>query len=147
MEEIMATPKNELEKAVRGSNIQNIATFDVTTEEGFAKAFNAGIAGDEKVEDHIGEQVVITGIVVERVETENEQTGELEYMPHVVFFTEDGTSYEGFSNGLYSSASRLLNALHNAGRVLDEEHPIRIEFAERKARLGRMHYFKIVPAA
>lgn len=124
--------------------IHMITTFDTTTDEGEAKAFNASMGGDEKVDDHIGETIDLVDYLVEPVETVDENTGEVTMMPHVVLFATDGTSYEGFSKGLYTSVQRLAAMRDNSGRVINADNPVKIEFAQRRARLGRMNYFKRV---
>lgn len=138
-EEIVATVP-----ATSKSAIQAATTIDLSTREGIAKAFNAGIAGDHKVEDCIGQQVAIVDFYVEAVDTVDEKTGEPTQMPHVVLFADNGETYEAFSVGMYSSVRRLAQMMDSNGLVIDYEHPLTIEFAERKARMGKMYYFKIV---
>lgn len=122
----------------------NAATsLDMSTDEGFAKAFNATMAGDHKVEDCIGDTITLVDFYVEACDTVNEQTGEVEKMPHVVLIAEDGQTYEAFSVGMYTATSRLMTALEASGRDLHTA-PIQIEFCERKAKRGKMFYFKIV---
>lgn len=132
------------ELATRSNMPINAATtLDMTTIEGLAKGFNATMAGDHKVEECIGEQIRLVDFYVEAVDTVNEQTGELEKMPHVVLFSDDGETYEAFSVGMYTATSRLATALESSGFDL-HANPVTIEFCERKAKRGKMFYFKIV---
>ena len=144
MSEIIAANNTALNAATSINKFNTIASFDVTTTEGMAKAFNAGMGADHKVEDCIGEQIQLVGFFIEVVDTENDTTGEPEQMPHVVLFADDGQTYEAFSVGMYSSTERLARMIAANDLVLDEDNPITIEFKARKAKLGRMYCFAIV---
>ena len=126
------------------NKFNTIASFDVSTTEGMAKAFNAGMGADHKVEYCIGEQIQLVGFFIEVVDTVNDTTGEPEQMPHVVLFADDGQTYEAFSVGMYSSTERLARMIAANDLVLDENNPITIEFKARKAKLGHMYCFAIV---
>lgn len=144
MSEIIAANNTALNAATSINKFNTIASFDVTTTEGMAKAFNAGMGADHKVEDCIGEQIQLVGFFIEVVDTVNDTTGEPEQMPHVVLFADDGQTYEAFSVGMYSSTERLARMIAANNLVLDENNPITIEFKARKAKLGRMYCFAIV---
>lgn len=144
MSEIIAANNTALNAATSINKFNTIASFDVTTTEGMAKAFNAGMGADHKVEDCIGEQIQLVGFFIEVVDTVNDTTGEPEQMPHVVLFADDGQTYEAFSVGMYSSTERLARMIAANDLVLDESNPITIEFKARKAKLGRMYCFAIV---
>lgn len=144
MSEIIAANNTALNAATSINKFNTIASFDVTTTEGMAKAFNAGMGADHKVEDCIGEQIQLVGFFIEVVDTVNDTTGEPEQMPHVVLFADDGQTYEAFSVGMYSSTERLARMIAANDLVLDENNPITIEFKARKAKLGRMYCFAIV---
>ena len=144
MSEIIAANNTALNAATSINKFNTIASFDVTTTEGMAKAFNAGMGADHKVEDCIGEQIQLVGFFIEVVDTVNDTTGEPEQMPHVVLFADDGQTYEAFSVGMYSSTERLARMIAANDLVLDEDNPITIEFKARKAKLGRMYCFAIV---
>lgn len=117
-----------------------VASFDLSTDEGQAKAYNAGIAADEKIADHIGETVNMVGYYVESISVVDDLTGEVTARPHCVIWADDGKTYEGQSKGLVSSLQRM-----SAVRpVVDDDNPVKVEFAERKARLGRMHVLRMV---
>ena len=144
MSEIIAANNTALNAATSINKFNTIASFDVSTTEGMAKAFNAGMGADHKVEDCIGEQIQLVGFFIEVVDTVNDTTGEPEQMPHVVLFADDGQTYEAFSVGMYSSTERLARMIAANDLVLDEDNPITIEFKARKAKLGRMYCFAIV---
>lgn len=144
MSEIIAANNTALNAATSINKFNTIASFDVTTTEGMAKAFNAGMGADHKIEDCIGEQIQLVGFFIEVVDTVNDTTGEPEQMPHVVLFADDGQTYEAFSVGMYSSTERLARMIAANDLVLDENNPITIEFKARKAKLGRMYCFAIV---
>ena len=142
--EITTANNTALNAASSINKFNTIASFDVSTTEGMAKAFNAGMGADHKVEDCIGEQIQLVGFFIEVVDTVNDTTGEPEQMPHVVLFADDGQTYEAFSVGMYSSTERLARMIAANDLVLDESNPISIEFKARKAKLGRMYCFAIV---
>lgn len=144
MNDITIANNTALNAVATVNKFNTIASFDTTTTEGMAKAFNAGMGADHKVEDSIGEQIELVGFFIEVVDTVNDTTGEPEQMPHVVLFAADGQTYEAFSVGVYSSTERLARMIAANDLVLDEEHPITIEFKARKAKLGRMFCFAIV---
>ena len=145
MSEIIAANNTALNAATSINKFNTIASFDVTTTEGMAKAFNAGMGADHKVEDCIGEQIQLVGFFIEVVDTVNDVTDEPEQMPHIVLFADDGQTYEAFSVGMYSSTERLARMIAANDLVLDENNPVTIEFKARKAKLGRMYCFAIVP--
>lgn len=144
MNDITIANNTAINAASAVNKFNTIASFDVSTTEGMAKAFNAGMGADHKVEDCIGEQVELVGFFIEVVDTVNDTTGEPEQMPHVVLFGADGQTYEAFSVGMYSSTERLARMIAANDLILDENHPIMIEFKARKAKLGRMYCFAIV---
>lgn len=117
-----------------------VCSFDTTTDEGRAKAYNATIAADRKVEDNIGEGIAMKDFLIEQIVVLNEETGELEPRLHSVIFAADGKSYESQSKGIASSLRSLDGLYHFDQR----EQPLDIEFGERKARLGKMFYIKVV---
>ena len=143
MSEIIAANNTALNAATSINKFNTIASFDVTTTEGMAKAFNAGMGADHKVEDCIGEQIQLVGFFIEVVDTVNDTTGEPEQMPHVVLFADDGQTYEAFSVGMYSSTERLARMIAANDLVLDENNPITIEFKARQAKVGRTYCFAI----
>lgn len=128
---------------VKGADIQAAASFDIMTDEGMKLAYNAGLAADKKVDDCIGQTVQMVGYYIEPVDTVDEKTGEYAVMPHVVLFAADGSTYEGFSQGLYSSVKRLAALCAAAHKEIDAEHPLAVTFETRKAKLGRMFYLKL----
>lgn len=123
--------------------IYTIASFDITTLEGMAKAHNASLAADERVDDHIGDEINMAGYYIESREYVNEQTGEVEVAPHVIVFDDKGITYEGSSKGLFISLESIQNMCDANGRVISEENPLPIVFTEKKARMGKMFLIKI----
>ena len=123
--------------------VHTLASFDISTLEGMAKAHNASLAADEKVDDHIGDAINMTGYYIEPREYVNEQTGEIEPAPHVIVFDDKGITYEGSSKGLFISLDSIQKMCDANGRVISEENPLPIVFAEKKARMGKMFIVKI----
>lgn len=123
--------------------IHTIASFDITTLEGMAKAHNASLAADERVDDHIGDEINMAGYYIEPREYLNEQTGEVEVAPHVIVFDDKGVTYEGSSKGLFISLDSIQKMCDANGRVISEENPLPIVFTEKKARMGKMFLIKI----
>lgn len=136
---IQATAKAEAIDIMQNSGgIRVAASFDIATAEGKAKAYNAGIAADYKVDDCIGDAIEIVDFYMEPIEFVNEETGEIEYRPHVILFATDGRTFEGQSKGLVSSVQRLSQVGYFDGT------PFTVEFCERKAKLGKMFVLKVV---
>lgn len=139
-EELMEVTTDTTELVSAQSTTVNImASFDLTTDEGRAKAYNAGIAADEKIEDHIGETIGMVDFYIEPINAVNDATGEMETRAHSVIFASDGRTYESQSKGILSSLSRL-DSLYN---FAERTEPLPITFAERKAKLGRMYIIKL----
>lgn len=116
------------------------ASYDLTTKEGQLAAFNAGVACDEKLVDHVGEQIQMIAWLVEGIEAVNPLTGEVENRPHIVITDANGVTYEAQSVGFYQALQRLA-AIRP---VIDQDNPAIIELVQRKVRLGSMLTFKLI---
>lgn len=139
-EEIIATPEVDTEIVVSGIQPgQIIASFDVTTEDGQIMAFNASSSSDEKIEDHLMEELDIVDYFIEGIEVPNEATGELEVRPHVIVFDADGTSYEAQSKTLPADLKKLFQF-----RNVSPENPAHMMFIRKKAKVGSMFKIKLV---
>lgn len=138
-EEITTVETAAIASTPEDAGIQFRSSFDLSTEEGRKKAFNASMAADFKVSDCLNKTITMVGYLVEPIETVDEVTGEYQTIPHVVIFDKDGMAYESSSKGMLSSVARLDNIYHFAqGAEVD------IQFIERKARLGRMYLIKVM---
>lgn len=120
-----------------------ISSFDLTTDEGKRKAYNASAAADYKVADIVDADpnhvIEMAGYFIEPIEVVDDETGEVTSRGHVVIIDADGKTYESQSIGMYSAIKRLAGLYDfSDGTVL----PIRI--SRRKAKTGYMYTIKIV---
>lgn len=146
MTEQIATVENtEIATAATPTVGSVITSFDVTTEEGLIKAYNASMASDERVEDNVGKVIDMSDYYVGYVELENEKTGELEIAPAVVIFATDGTTYGATSKGIEISLKNMTALFAKAHKKLDAEHPVRVQFVATKAKRGQMFSLKMIP--
>lgn len=138
--EITTADVTAISTPTEGTSYGLHASYDLTTTEGQLAAFNAGVACDEKLVDHVGEQLQMVAWLVEGIEAVNPFTGEMENRPHIVITDANGTTYEAQSVGLYQALQRLA-AIRP---VIDQDNPAVIEIVSRKVRLGSMLTFKLV---
>lgn len=136
-EEIQVLDEQEIATAAKAPTA--IATFDLSDKENQRKAYNAAVAADDSIKNHVGETIAMTGYYIESIQVVDELTGEVDYRPHVVIFAADGTTYEGQSKGLVSALQRLNAIIPN----ISEDEPVDIQIIERQARLGRMYTIKL----
>lgn len=119
--------------------VRAIASFDTSTPEGAKRAYNASNGADEKLADHIGDTLNVTGYYMYPVELVNPQTGETEYAPSIVLYTAEGVTYSTVSKGVQGCIDRLA-----ALGVISDENPCALKVAEKRAKLGRMLYLEMV---
>ena len=136
--EIIVSDTNGLMTA-DGASVPFVASFDVTTDEGKAKAFNAAQSADEKLDDHVGEVIEIAAYYIEAITVEEELTGEVSVRPHVIIISTDGVTYEAQSKTLVGILGRLEGMYH-----FSEGGTVKVEVGKRKARIGSMFTLKVV---
>lgn len=136
--EIIISDENGL-MTTDGTAVPFVASFDVTTDEGRARAFNAAQAADEKLDDHVGETITIAAYYIEAINVEDDVTGEVQTRPHVIIIDTDGVAYEAQSKTLVSLLARLDSLYH-----ISEGGTVTVEVGKRKARVGSMFTLKVV---
>lgn len=122
-----------------GTVLPFVASFDVTTPEGQALAFNASQSAEEKLDEHVGEEIDIAGFYVEVIGVEDDITGEVEARPHVIIIDADGVCYEAQSKTLPKTLAKLDSIYH-----ISEGGHVKVEVGKRKARVGQMFTLKVV---
>lgn len=86
---------------------RSYCSFNPDTEEGQIKLFNAMNNPDERLADHINEIISVKDVFVEAVECVRPETGETETCPRIVLISEDGTSFQAVSRGVFGAISKL----------------------------------------
>lgn len=105
--------------------------------------FNALNSASEKVEDYIGEEVVVEHIVVTSADVQeelNNPNAPWVNKPVIHFFCEDGTHIASLANGIRRTTMSLLGL----GFDPTPEHPVVIKFKSVKVKKGHAHGFDII---
>lgn len=85
----------------------NFCSIKADTPEAKANLFNALINPDERISDHFNKVINVVDVLVEVVPMINKETGEYRECPRVVFFDENGKTYQAVSFGVYNALKRL----------------------------------------
>jgi hypothetical protein len=78
-----------------------------TTVEGKIALFNAINNPDKRLADFINMEISVKDVLVEIVELESEQTGQLEKCPRIILIDTKGVSYQCVSVGIMSGLKRI----------------------------------------
>lgn len=119
----------------------NPLRYSTTTDD--VKLFNAMNGGSEPVADYIGQDVIITDIVITSAEVNedpNDDTSPIVSKPCIHFHTADGKHLATLSNGVIKAAKNLLSV----GFAPTPETPITIHFKTIKTKRGTAHTFDLV---
>lgn len=73
-----------------------------------ALLYNAMNAPDVKIADHIGQEIVVTDVIIEPVQIVDDKTGEVRTSPRVILIDEEGHTYSAVSYGLYNAVKRMV---------------------------------------
>lgn len=82
-------------------------SFKPETDEQKAALYKAMSQPDRKMSDFINTKIKVTDLYIEVVEIADEETGEVNQLPRVVLFCEDGTTYASISKGIFNAIKRL----------------------------------------
>ena len=105
--------------------------------------FNALNSASEKVEDYIGEEVVVQHIVVTAADVQEEMNNpNAPYVnkPVIHFFCEGDIHIASLANGIRRTTMSLLGL----GFEPTPEHPITIKFKTVKVKRGTAHGFDVI---
>ena len=83
-------------------------SFIAETPEQKKKLFNAMNSADAKLSSMIGEKITIVDVYCETVTIINEESGEKQVAPRVVFIDKNGKSYTSTSFGIFNSLKKLI---------------------------------------
>ena len=83
-------------------------SFVAETPEQKKKLFNAMNSADAKLSSMIGEKLTIVDVYCETVTIINEETGEKQVAPRVVFIDKNGKSFTSTSFGIFNSLKKLI---------------------------------------
>ena len=83
-------------------------SFIAETPEQKKKLFNAMNSADAKLSSMIGEKISIVDVYCETVTIMNEESGEKQVAPRVVFIDKNGKSYTSTSFGIFNSLKKLI---------------------------------------
>lgn len=73
-----------------------------------ALVYNASNNPEHKVADFINKTIMVKDVLVELIQIENEETGELEEAPRVVLIDDKGKAYQAVSAGMFSAIKRAI---------------------------------------
>lgn len=105
-----------------------------------AQIFAAINNPDDRIANHINEVLKVVNVSISIIQILNEETGEVDVVPRVVFIAEDGKTYQATSKGIYS-------AIRNAYLVFGEapwEPALEIKIKQVIVSKGSMLTFDVV---
>ena len=73
-----------------------------------ALVYNASNNPEHKVADFINKTIMVKDVLVELIQVENEETGEVEEAPRVVLIDKDGKAYQAVSAGMFSAIKKAI---------------------------------------
>lgn len=73
-----------------------------------ALVYNASNNPEHKVADFINKVINVKDVLVEIIQVENEETGELEEAPRVVLIDDKGAAYQAVSAGMFSAIKKAI---------------------------------------
>ena len=73
-----------------------------------ALVYNASNNPEHKVADFINKTINVKDVLVEIIQVENEETGELEEAPRVVLIDDKGAAYQAVSAGMFSAIKKAI---------------------------------------
>ncbi|UWG07506.1 MAG: Single-stranded DNA-binding protein [Bacteriophage sp.] len=100
-----------VEMSVDSSNFQGISwcSLPMETEEDKKRLFNIVSMPDEKLKEHINQELKIEHVFFQEIEMVNKKTGELTIAPRIIFIDDEGTSYSCVSSGIKTSIKNLMS--------------------------------------
>lgn len=73
-----------------------------------ALVYNASNNPEHKVADFINKTINVKDVLVELIQVENEETGEVEEAPRVVLIDDKGEAYQAVSAGMFSAIKKAI---------------------------------------
>ncbi len=120
--------------ALAKPNTKSYCSIKGDSREAKALVFNAANNPQHKVNDFINKTIMVKDVYVETIELPDQETGELEMAPRVVFIDDNGEGYECVSVGMFGALNRLIATF---GEPTYEE-PIPCIVKQEKVKNGTM---------
>lgn len=143
MEEQLITLSDDV---FRDGGVQRKTTIDLTTEEGQDLYLKAQNDVDEKLNDHIGETIKVTNIIMSEFPNNvtNEETGEVvtRYKHTLILFDENNKSYVTGSNACFRSFITIA-AIKG---LPTKEHPLNLKVVQSEAKEKGHKYLRLTVA-
>lgn len=95
---------------------KELASFDLTTNEGMIKAFNGKNATDGALKELLGKRVTLEDVLIHTDSRADEETGELIESTVTVLFTNEGV-FGGNSSVLNKTAEGIIGILQQVGAM------------------------------
>ena len=90
------------------NNTESYCSIKGDTREALVAMYNAINSPDHKLSDFVGKKLNIKDISIERVESMNDETGDMVANARVVLIDDNGESYTCVSSGIYSAIKKLV---------------------------------------
>lgn len=116
-------------------------SFDISTPDGKARLFNAMSSPDERIADHINEEIVISDVYAEMVDITDEKTGEITSAPRLILINPEGVSFVAVSTGVYGDVKRLLQIF---GAPSTWAAPIKVKVKQVAIKKGSMLKLQLI---
>lgn len=98
----------DLSKELSASSNTTYCSIQGGDRETLARIYNAANNPTHKVGDFINKVIKVKDVLVEIIELENEQTGEVEQAPRVVLIDEKGEAYQAVSQGMFNAVKNAI---------------------------------------
>lgn len=85
----------------------NFCSLAMDSAEAKASLFNAMVSPDHRLSDYFNQAIKVVDVIVEVVPMLDKATGEYRDCPRVIFFDEEGATYQAVSFGVYNALKRL----------------------------------------
>jgi hypothetical protein len=131
----------DVQAAIQGLN-SGAAFFSTVKGSDFAtrKLVTSALTSSLPIDEHTGKTIHLSNIVVQPVELQNDETGEIQTAPRVVLIAADGVAYHGTSIGLLSSVRNILAGM---GDPSTWDEPLAIQVVRQKSNKGLGSFFTV----
>lgn len=71
------------------------------------RLYNAMTNPDEKLSDHINQEIIVKDIICEMIPITSKETGEIKDTPRIILIDTEGKTYSATSFGVYNALKRI----------------------------------------